>query len=629
MDKKKKLFEQFPPVSTQQWMDKITADLKGADFNKKLVWKTRDSLSVMPFYMQEDLDALPHSALLPGDFPYVRGIQTSGNSWLVRQDITVTDYNAANAKALDILMRGITSLGFIITDPGSVTPETVAKLLKDIHLESIEVNFSVAGRAKELLAALQDHLRKSGIDMTQVHITISADPLGRLAANGKLCVSVDEGLEYLAELVMQSAKTPGIRCIDPAGTLFSNAGVGPVAELAYTLSLGNEYMAALTDRGISPVTAAGAMRFTFGIGPDFFPEIAKLRAARMLWAEIVSAYGEGEEGKSLLQGEGTALMHIHSVTGRWNKTLFDPYVNMLRTQTEAMSAVLGGAESITVEPFDTVFRSADDFSERIARNQQLLLMEEAHLGRVSDPGAGSYYIEELTSMTAREAWKLFLEIENEGGFLAALRKGMIQKRIAEAAATRKADMAKRKEVLLGTNQYPDFREKKSPDHDTVKLFTEYTPSAGEEVKPILPARGADEFEKLRLATEKSGRRPLAFMLTIGDLAMRRARAQFSSNFFAVAGYEVMDNNGFASVAEGVSAALEAKADIIIICSSDDEYATLAGDAFKAIAGKAVFVVAGNPPCTDDLKAAGVEHFISIRSNVLETLQMFNRILGIN
>jgi len=232
-------------------------------------------------------------------------------------------------------------------------------------------------------------------------------------------------------------------------------------------------------------------------------------------------------------------------------------------------------------------------------------------------------------MTAREAWKLFVEVENEGGFLSALRKGIIQKRTSEAAATRKADMSKRKEILLGTNQYPDFREKKSPEHDSEKLFTVYNPSPEEEVKPILAARGADEFEKLRLATERSGRRPMAFMLTIGDLAMRRARAQFSSNFFAVAGYEVKDNNGFAGVTEGVDAAMEAKADIVIICSSDDEYATLAKDAFTAIAGKAVFVVAGNPPCTDDLKAAGVEHFISLRSNVLETLQMFNRILGIN
>ncbi len=621
MDKKKKLFEQFPPVSTQQWMDKITADLKGAEFNKKLVWKTRDGLSVMPFYRQEDLDTLPHSNLLPGDFPFVRGVDVKGNNWLIRQDIVVTDYKAANAKALDILMRGITSLGFVIADPQSASPETVAQLLKDIHPESIEINFSIAGRAKELVAALKGYLRSAGADLKQVNITVSADPLGRLAANGRLCVPVDQGLDYLAGLVSDAAETPGIRCVEPSGTIFSNSGAGPVAELAYTLSLGNEYMAALTERGIDPDMAACTFRFTFGIGPDFFPETAKLRAARMLWAEIVSAWGT--------KHPESGLMHIHSVTGRWNKTLYDPFVNMLRTQTEAMSAVIGGAESITVEPFDTVFRTANDFSERIARNQQLLLMEEAHLGKVADPGAGSYYIEELTSMMAREAWKIFLEVENEGGFLAALRKGMIQQRISEAAATRKADMAKRKEILLGTNQYPDFRERKSPEHDQERLFAEYTPASEDEVKPLIPARGADEFEKLRLATENSGRSPLVFMLTIGDLAMRRARAQFSSNFFAVAGYEVRDNNGFASVAEGVNAAIEAKADIIVICSSDEEYATLAKEAFKATGDRALFVVAGNPPCTEDLKAEGVEHFISIRSNVLETLQMFNRKLGIN
>ncbi len=334
-------------------------------------------------------------------------------------------------------------------------------------------------------------------------------------------------------------------------------------------------------------------------------------------------------------------MDIHSVTGRWNKTLYDPYVNMLRTQTEAMSAVLGGAGSITVEPFDTVFRNADEFSERIARNQQLLLAEEAHLDKVADPAAGSYYVEELTSMMAHEAWKLFLEIESEGGFLQALRNGTIQNRIKAAADLRKSDVAKRKEILLGTNQYPAFGEHTAPSHDPARLFPESAPapkpatssattaSQDEEVIPIKPSRGAEEFERLRLTTEKTQHRPMAFMLTIGNPAMRSARAQFSSNFFAVAGYEVRNNNGFETVSEGVSAALEAKADIIVICSSDDEYATIAPEIFRMTAGRATVVVAGNPPCTDALKAEGIEHFISVRSNVLETLQMFNRILGIN
>ena len=621
MDKKERLFEKFPPISTDKWMEKITADLKGADFSKKLVWKTHDGLAVMPFYRQEDLDMLPHCGFLPGDYPYVRGTRVSGNSWLVRQDIIVKEYKAANKKALDILMRGITSLGFVIEDPQSISIDNISQLLNGIHLESVEVNFMTPGMAKELFAAVESVLLTMGADPGKVQMSIAADPLGRLAANGKLCVPVDQGIDYLADLIRASATVPGMKCLEPSGTIFSNAGVGPVAELAYTLSLGNEYMASLTERGITPDMAAHSMRFTFGVGPDFFPEIAKIRAARMLWAVIVKGY----EPKT----DEAAMMHIHSVTGRWNKTLYDPFVNMLRTQTEAMSAALGGAESITVEPFDTVFRDANEFSERIARNQQLLLMEEAHLDKVADAGAGSYYIEELTSLMAHEAWKLFLELEEQGGFLEALQKGIIQKKISDAVASRKSDIARRRETLLGTNQYPDFTEKKAPLHEPSKLFNEYAPQPDEEVTPIIASRGAEEFEKLRLATESKGRRPLAFMLTIGNMAMRRARAQFSSNFFAVAGYDVQDNNGFETADDGVKAALEAKADIIVICSSDDEYATLAGDIFRKVNGKAVIVIAGNPPCTDALKTEGLEHFISVRSNVLESLQMFNRILGIN
>lgn len=620
MDKKERLFADFPPVSTEEWMAKITADLKGGDFRKKLVWKMRDGIEVMPFYRKEDLDSLPLTGLLPGDFPFVRGNRLSGNRWLVKQDISVTDYAEANRKVLDLLMKGISAPGFIIEDPQSVNDTNMATLLNGIHTESVELNFVTAGMARELIAAIKQAVTAMGSDSAGVRIVVSADPLGRLLANGRLCVSVEEGLDYLADLVREKKALPALKCVEPSGTLFSNAGAGPVAELAYTLSLGNEYMAALTSRGIDPDMAAGAFRFTFGIGPDFFPEIAKLRAARMLWAAIIKGYGPAAAESS--------LMHIHSVTGRWNKTLYDAYVNMLRTQTEAMSAVLGGAGTITVEPFDTVFRTAGDFSERIARNQQLLLMEESHLDKVADPGAGSYYLEELTSAIAHEAWRLFLEIENEGGFLAAARKGIIQERINSASASLEGDVARRRAILLGTNQYPNFTEKQAPQHNPDKIFPSVVVTGDEEVTRIMPVRGAQEFEKLRLATEKSGRRPLAFMLTIGDRAMRMARAQFSTNFFACAGYEVRDNNGFGTPEEGVVAAMAAKADIVVVCSSDDEYASLVPEIYRLIAGKALVVVAGNPPCTDELRAQGVEHFISIRSNVLETLQMFNGLLGI-
>ena len=620
MSKREKLFEKFPPVSTDKWMEKINADLKGADFSKKLVWKNREGFNVMPFYRKNDLEKINHMGILPGEFPFVRGSRASNNTWLVRQDITVTDFREANLKALDILMKGITSIGFAIPDPETITVENIALLLKGIHFDSVELNFIINGKARELVAALISVIWSSGNDLSSLHGTIAADPLGKLVANGKLCVTVDEGIDYLAELVKETATIPGMKCIHPNGTLFSNAGAGVVRELAYTLSLGNEYMASMTSRGINPDVTASKVNFTFAIGPDFFPEIAKLRAARMLWAIIVKGYGP--------KSEDSSLMTIHSVTGRWNKTLYDPYVNMLRTQTEAMSAILGGADSVTVEPFDTVFSTPDEFSERIARNQQLLLMEESHFDKVADPGAGSYYLEELTSIIAQQAWTLFVETENHGGFLEAVKKGVIQKNINEASAARRDDVAKRRETILGTNQYPNFSEHHSSRADLSKVLSEPV-IEGDMVEQITPSRGTIEFEKLRIATEKSGRKPLAFMLTIGNQAMRRARAQFSSNFFACAGYEVRDNNGFTSAEEGVRAALDAKADIIVICSSDDDYALVANDIFSLAAGKAIVVVAGNPPCMENLKAEGLEHFISVRSNVLETLKMFNEKLGIN
>ncbi len=620
MNKREKLFEKFPPVSTEKWMAKITADLKEADFSKRMVWKTREGYEVMPFYREEDLGLLNHRNTLPGEYPFVRGSRVDGNEWLVRQDITVRNFEEANARALDILMKGVTSLGFIIADPESITVENIALLLKDIHCESVELNFSTAGRAKELLAVLIEVMKATGTDLSAVHGSIAADPLGRLVTNGKLCVSIEEGLDYLADLVKESVIIPGLDCILADGTIFSNAGAGPVMELATTLSMANDYMASMTARGINPDIAATKMRFSFGIGPDFFPEAAKIRAARMLWAMIVKGY----HPRSVRSTE----MVIHSVTGRWNKTLFDPYVNMLRTQTEAMSAVMGGADSVTVEPFDIAFRTPDEFSERIARNQQLLLKEESHLDKVADPGAGSYYLEKLTSIIARQAWALFIETENEGGFLEAVKKGLIQKKIKVSSEARKSDVARRREILLGTNQYPNLDEQHMSKADLSKVF-EVTDTAGEEVETVVAVRGALEFERLRTAVEQSGHRPLAFMLPIGNMAMRRARAQFSSNFFGCAGYEVRDNIGFETAEAGVKAALEAKADIIVICSADDDYAIVAPDIFTLIAGRALVVVAGNPPCMDLLKAEGMEYFVSVRSNVLETLQMFNKKLGIN
>jgi len=288
--------------------------------------------------------------------------------------------------------------------------------------------------------------------------------------------------------------------------------------------------------------------------------------------------------------------------------------------------VLGGIDSLTVLGYDDVFNAPNEFAERIARNQQLLLKEESHFDKVVDPAAGSYYLEILTKEIAQQAWKLFLEIENEGGFLEAIYASKVQKAIKATASYRMKNISNRKEILVGTNQYPNFNETASEKLVNCPQCDMNNQSI--EIETLPPVRAAVEFEALRLATEHAAKRPRAFMLTIGNLAMRVARSQFSCNFFACAGYEVIDNVGFDTVEEGVQAALEAKADIVVLCSSDEEYAQFAPAAYQLVKDKAIFVVAGAPACMDELKVQAIENFISVKSNVLETLKSFNEKLGI-
>jgi methylmalonyl-CoA mutase len=402
-------------------MDKINSDLRGASFYDKLVWKTGEGFDVMPFYRQEDLEHLwSVDSVLPlvlsGDYgqPADRGVSSS---WLVRQDIPVTDYAAANGKALSILMNGVDSIGFIITDPGTVNDENFSLLLQGINPECVEINFIPEGKAREMISLISSIWTKNGSDLSKIKGAVEADPLGRLMLNGQLCIQVDAGIDYLASLVSDTLVLPAFRSIRVNGLNFRNAGSGPVRELALAISMAVEYLNLLTGRGISPEVAARAMKFRFGTGTSFFMEIAKLRAARLLWSVVCEKYG--------ITGKDASRMEIHCETSVNSSVVDDPYKNLLRTQTEAMSAITGGADSLTVVPFDTPLNQAGEFSERIARNQQLILREEAYFNRVSDPSAGSYYIEKLTALVAEKAWDLFLETEKNGGFLTALDSGLI------------------------------------------------------------------------------------------------------------------------------------------------------------------------------------------------------------
>ena len=615
-DSKERLFSDFTAPTRQEWRDKIEVDLKGADYQKKMVWRTNEGFSMEPFYRKEDVDKLPLVNALPGEFPFVRRNKKKDNQWYVRQNIVADDPKAANEKALDILNRGVNSIGFRI--PGEkVSREYIETLLDGILLDCVEVSYRTCQRhVLELTDILLAYFEEKGYKKDALVGGIGFDPIERMLMKGK---DTSFLLPQMPQLVKKLEDYPGLRCVMVHSDFLCNSGAYVYQELGYALAWGKEYLEEMVEAGVPVDLAAKKIKFYMGIGGNYFMEIAKFRAARMLWAQIVKQY----EPKC----DCACQMCINASTTTYNQTLFDSYVNMLRSQTEAMSAALAGIHSMVVTPFDAPYEVPTDFAERIARNQQLLLKEECHFDKIVDVSGGSYFVEELTTAIAKEGWKLFLSVEDEGGFLAAVKAGTVQQTINDTNVARHANAGKRKEFLLGTNQFPNFTEK-SEGKEPLSCDCSCKHSGDADVPAIKATRLASDFETLRLTTEKAKKVPVAFMLTIGNLAMRQARAQFSCNFLAAAGYKVVDNLGFQTVEEGVDKALEAGADIVVICSSDDEYAEYAIPAYKYLNGRAMFVVAGAPACAEDLKAAGIENFIHVRVDQLKTLKEYNAKLGI-
>lgn len=610
---KEKLFDQFPPVSTEEWKAKVEADLKGAPFDKKLVWRTNEGFNLQPMYRAEDIAELKTTESYPGQFPYVRGTKDN-NNWLTRQEIIADSAESANEKAIAAIGKGVNSIYYRVPKD-KVSAETIATLLKGIDLAAIEINLATCQRhTLELCKVLVAYIKENNA-AEQFKGSIDYNPLKRPLRHGGQILP--EAVETAKEMIAEASSVKGLRVIGVDSVMLSNAGCYIYQELGYALAWGAEWMSQLTDAGVDPSEAACAIKFNMGVSSNYFMELAKFRAARMLWAQIVKQYEP--------TCDCACKMMCHASTSEFNQTIYDAHVNLLRSQTEAMSAALAGVDSITVVPFDTPYKTPDEFSERIARNQQFLLKEESHLDKVVDPAGGSYYVETLTVSLAEQAWKLFLDVQEKGGFFAAVANGEVQKSVNDSCAKRHLDMARRKEILIGTNQYPNFNEMAAGKIEKTGCSCScgHTEESADG-NGLSTKRQASDFEALRLATEAAANRPKVFMLTIGNLAMRLARAQFSSNFFGCAGYEIIDNIGFSTVADGVKAAMEKEADVIVLCSSDDEYAEFAPEAYKLIDGKAKFVVAGAPACMEDLQKLGIENFIHVRCNVLETLQNFNK-----
>jgi len=608
------LFSEFPPVSSESWNDVVNADLKGADYEKKLIWRTDEGFKVRPYYRAEDLTNIDYLDSLPDDFPYVRGSRVSENNWEIVQEINEPNPLKANEIAKDAALKGATIIAFNVKKIANY--EELSSLLAGLDLEKTGVQFNHASDYVSLVALFREYVIEKGFNKDKIKGSVDFDAVIYCLKNNRFYVSKEEDLNKALQLIKMTEDMPEFKVINVNGLAMHNAGSTIVQEVGYALGIANEYLAYGVYKGLPVEKVASKMQMTLSVGSNYFMEIAKFRATRLLWATILEQYKP--------RNENAYKLYINTVASSRNKTIYDPYVNILRSTTEGMAAAIGGVDSISLKPFDVAYKPDDDFSRRNARNIQVILKEEAFFNKVADPAAGSYYIENLTDSIAENAWNLFRHVEMEGGMIVLIEKGEVKADIEKSCQKRDMDIATRKYILLGTNQYPNTGEMM---YDKVQMVPQCD-SPG-----LKSYRGAISFEEIRLHTEqysqKNGR-PKVFLLKVGNLAMRQARAGFITNFFGCAGYEIMDNAGFDTVEEGVKTAFDAKADLIVICSSDEEYATLGVDAVTAVKKKNAsipFVVAGNPvEAIEVLKNAGADDFIHVKTNVLESLRSYNKLL---
>jgi len=569
------LLEEFPPVTTQAWEDAIAKDLKGADYDKKLIWRTVAGMAARPYYRAEDTAGLDWARTTPGVFPYVRGTRAEAG-WRIREVIDLPDALAANRAARAAVAAGAEEISFGKITVGNVSD--VAILLTD--LDSVPVLLACPdGRFMRRLLA---HLVKA---QRTAPVATTFEPLSDIDCAVQTALSAPPGM---TPFMINDAR-------------LEDAYATAAQEIGFALANGVDYLAAMTERGVNAARAASLVHFGFGIGANFFFEIAKLRALRMLWARVVESFGAPAEA---------CKARIAARTARWNKTVYDPHMNVLRATTEAIAAVLGGADSVSVAAFDECYRRPDEASRRLARNTQILLKHEAMLAQVADPGGGAYAIEAITAFLAEEGWKIMQEVESRGGYRQA--KEWIGEKIEQSVTDRESSVGDRRRIFVGTNQFANPAER-----------------ALERIEPVRFAAGRRAtrfYEELRLRTERSGKTPRILLAEIGDTKMRAARSSFAANFFACAGFAVPVQR-FAAAGEIAAA----EGDAIVLCSSDREYAALVAELIpklKAAGRSTPVIVAGNPENTEGLRAAGVADFIHVRSNPLEVLAEWQKRLGV-
>jgi methylmalonyl-CoA mutase len=575
------LLSEFPPISTETWEQAIRADLKGADYSRKLIRQAEEGLAIKPYYRSEDIAELGFVHATPGDFPYARGTRSAAE-WRIRETVEGADPEKANREGHLAIAAGAEEIAFCSLQ---VAHASDLRLLL-AGFEGIPLHLEDADES--VLGILIERLNKKAHSAV---ISAGFDPLSNPDFAANVITSAPQSLVPFTI----------------HGDQFEKWGATAIQEAGLTLAAGIDFLAAMQPHAVSVDRVADSVAFSFVIGSGFFIEIAKLRAFRMLWARALESFGADRD---------RASARIHARTSRWNETIYDPHVNILRSTTEVISAALGGADSITVAAFDGCFKAPDEAARRLARNTQLILKHEAHLSRVADPGGGSYFLEFLTDSIAREAWQLMQKIEADGGYRKARANGLVAQMLEKSRAAAERSVETRRRALIGTNRYADPKE---------RMLSRKDPSLAGQARRV-----AQAYEQLRLRTEhflaKGDKAPRILLAEIGDAKMRAARSHFAADFFACAGLESRTQR-FGNTDEIANS----EADVIVLCSSDPEYLAIASDLLPQLGGherEIPVVIAGNPDTAEQLKAIGVADFVHVRTNPIEFLDRWQRHLGI-
>ena len=469
-----KLFAEFPPVSSAAWRAEVEQDLQGTPLEERLIWETYEGISISPYYRSEDIAGLRFAREIPRDVPGVGGIGGGPNEWTIREEIARGEPKAANEAARRALERGAGSLCFVMEPaPGGTRGVVVrsradmADLLRGLPLDRTPICFRTGACALPVLALFLTAIDESGANGAQIRGSIDYDPIRDLLATGESQRSAQAVLaEAGAVLRSGAASLPCYQVLCVSAEPYLEAGGHAVQELGFSVAAGVEYLAAATDAGIPVVVAARQMEFRFAAASNYFIEIAKLRAARLLWTQVQEAFMARAGAYGV-----PAPMKVHVRGARYNKTIYGAHGNVFRGATEAMSAIIGGCDSLTLAPFDECYRAPDEVSLRLARNTQLILKHEAYLARTIDPGGGSYYLEWLTDALARKAWDLLQHVEAEGGLLAAVQAGMVQPMVAEVGEKRRLAVRSGRDGFVGVNLQPDPEERMARQVDDSSAVT--------------------------------------------------------------------------------------------------------------------------------------------------------------